>query len=148
MPTVNIKGKQYELTDEPTHGVVRDIRKKQKKMSIAFLMKYKGVLDTLDKNVSIQDAMVKIAEADAEGMSDYNEKMEDFLEVSVISLAKGKVWLPEDFYDMKESEYESLMKTCREHIGSDAAGFFGLSTTSSPPTESAQNETKTPDQPS
>lgn len=125
MQTVTIKGKEYELTEEPLHGVVRDIRKKQKKISVNFLMKYKKTLEELGENVSIQDAMVAIAEIDPDGMSDYNEKMEDFLEVSVVSLATGKVWVPEDFYELKESEYVSLLKTCREHIGSDATGFSG-----------------------
>ncbi|HPC12999.1 MAG TPA: hypothetical protein PLN36_01370 [Bacteroidales bacterium] len=148
MQTVTIKGKEYELTEEPLHGVVRDIRKKQKKISVNFLMKYKKTLEELGENVSIQDAMVAIAEIDPDGMSDYNEKMEDFLEVSVVSLATGKVWVPEDFYELKESEYVSLLKTCREHIGSDATGFFGISTMSSPPIEKEQTENKTPDQPS
>jgi hypothetical protein len=148
MQTVTIKGKEYELTDEPTHGVVRDIKKKQKRLSINFLMKYRQILDSLGQNVSIQDAMVKIAEHDPDGMSDYNEKMEDFLEVSIVSLAVGKVFVPDDFYDMKESEYNALITLCREHIGSDAAGFFGLSTMSSPQPENVQNETATPDQPS
>lgn len=146
MQTVTIKGKEYELTEEPTHGVVRDIRKKQKRTSIAFLLKYKDVLDALGPNVSIQDAMIKVAEKDAEGMSDYNEKMEEFLEISIISLATGKVWTPEDFDDIKESEFNQILLTCRNAIGSDAAGFFGISKPNSPPIEKEKSESKTPDQ--
>jgi hypothetical protein len=148
MDTVTIKGKEYKITDEPIHGIVRDIRRKQKKLSVAFIMKYKDTIEALGKNASVQEAMTKIAEIDPEGLSDYNDKMEEFIEVSVISLATGKLWIPEDFFDVKDSEFQEILIACQKTVGSDAAGFFGISTPNSPQTVSEENETKIPDQPS
>lgn len=135
MQTVTINGKEYELTNDPVHGIVRDIRKHQKKLSMGFLIKYKETLAAFKPNTPIQDAMMQIAEIDPEGMAEYNEDMEDFLEISIISLATGKLWKREDFYTIKDKEFRRILDLCKEVVGSDAEGFFGVSTTSSPQIE-------------
>jgi len=147
MQTIEINGKEYELTDNPTHGIVRDIKKFQKKLSMGFLLKYKDTIASFKPNTPIQEAMVQIAEIDPEGMAEYNEDMEDFFEISIISLATGKLWKREDFYNMKEKEFKSILDSCKEVVGSDAEGFFGISITSSPQTESEMNNEPIQEQP-
>lgn len=131
MQNVTINGKEYELTNEPVHGIVRDIRKKQKQLSVIFVMKYKDVIEGLGSKATVQEAMVKIAEYDPEGMSDFNDKMEEFIEISTISLATGKLWMPEDFYNIKEENFRNILLECQKAIGGGAANFFGVSTSSS-----------------
>ena len=47
----------------------------------------------------------------------------------------------EDFSDLKDSEYKIIISECQKILGSDVAGFFGVSRESLQQTPSVVNKT-------
>lgn len=125
MTSVVIKGTEYPLTNEPIHGIVRYVKKTQKSISMKFLLQYSEKLTEL-QDIPVEEAMRIIAKDDPDGMAEYNQEMEDFIETAAISLATGKIWTIDDFFDVKDSEYKNILSNCKEAIGGGVLDFFGI----------------------
>ncbi len=142
MPSVTIKGKEYELVDEPSHGIVRSVRNTQKSISVGFLLTFKDEMENI-KNKSVDEAMTYLGDKYPHQMLEYQNQMEEFLEVASISLATNAKWKESDFYDISEKEFKVILGTCQNHIKGSATDFFGVSTPSSSP-QSVVNEASQP----
>lgn len=147
MTSVVIKGQEYVLTNEPVHGVVRFIKNKQKEISLGFLLKYSGKLSQY-KDKPVEEAMRFISEEDPKGVAEYHQSMEEFIEMSVISLATGRLWTPDDFFNLKETEYKEIIDACRLAVGGTLQDFFGISLMNSNSPASAKNENDQSQKPS
>jgi hypothetical protein len=130
MPSVTIKGKEYELVGEPSHGIARDVRRKQKSISVGFLLTFRNDMQDI-KNKSVEEAMAYLGEKYPHKMLEYQHEMEDFLEIATISLATNVKWREEDFSDILESDFKAILGVCQKHLGGSATDFFGVSKPSS-----------------
>lgn len=121
MVSVTINNEEYKLTSEPYHGVVREVRKMQRKMLVDFLNRFKN---DLDGNMTIEDALAKVAEKHPGEFIEHSEVEEDFIVVSTISLATNKIWDIKDFDNIPFNEMDDIFQKCKDALGSDVNRFF------------------------
>jgi hypothetical protein len=122
MTSVVVNGVVYELTNEPIHGIVRAMKERQKQITIKFLSQNKEILPT-DK-MKIDDAMMLLVKERPMEMADYSSEIEELDRIGTISLATGHLFTEEDFFNVKESDLESVYDECSKALGGGMISFF------------------------
>ena len=123
MSTIVICGKEYELTDEPIHGIVRALKNRQKDITFKFLFDNKDLFED-DKNMTIDKAVEVIATKRPSSMAEYSNSLEEFDRMGTLSLATGHLFKEDDVFNMKESEFQEIYKKCSEAIGGGGMKYF------------------------
>ncbi len=121
MTTVIINDKEYELTNEPTHGVVRKVRRKQKELMISLIEKHS---DIIKPTMALDEAIGIILKEKPEDMREYTLETEEFESIATISLATGYMFTYKDFDDCSEKEFWNIYDKCVEVLGGNVTDFF------------------------
>jgi len=121
MSTVVICGKEYELTNEPIHGVVRALKDKQKSITFEFLFKNR---DIMDEKMGVEKAVEVIAIQRPTVFAEYDSALADFDLIGTISLATGHLFTNEELYNAKEKELTAIYEKCCEVLGGGGMKYF------------------------
>lgn len=119
---ITIAKKEYGLFDEPSHGVVREIKKMQEDISITFLKKHLSEIKNL--NVNINEALTKIFQDDPSEMVAFNDVTKEFNSLATISFATNTVWTSKKLENLPQREFKEILKKCTEIIGGDFTVFL------------------------
>lgn len=124
MSEVTINGKAYVLIKDPTHRSVRDMRTMQKAQATELLLKYKDEIQYAP-GVSVEQALFTVLSNHPTDLAEFQVRQDEFNDLATIALATGQSWAYEDFDDLGEREFRTLVETCKKALGGDAADFFG-----------------------
>ncbi len=146
---VTINGKEYPLTSNPSHGVVREVKASHRIFLSELLKKYSDKVK-IDPNQSIDAALGAIIAYNPDELITIRMREDEIVPITTISLATGHIFRYEDFQDVGEREYRDLYARCREALGGDSKDFFlpyvgsSSSTTNSPGRTSPRTTAKKP----
>jgi len=118
---VVLGGVTYDVSDKPSHGVVRGVRKLQKEITIGLIKKHR---DKFTKEMKVEEAMQKIFEEDPEEFANFTDANDEFIIAGTISLATNKLWTFDALAACYEEEIESALEKCKEKLGGDVTTFL------------------------
>lgn len=131
---------KYELTNNPTHGVVRKIRKERQDMIKTFLLLFK---DEVDFNKDLEEEIQNLMKKHPSEAIDFGYSEMDFKQRATISLALNKVFGEEDFDTLTEDQIGTIYDKCAETLGGDVDDFFSRSEAKSSQNLSGKRAEKT-----
>jgi hypothetical protein len=121
MSTVVICGKEYELTNEPIHGIVRALTEKQKAITYEFLFKNK---DMLNDKTEVSMAVKIIAETRPTAFAEYDNTLVNFELIGTLSLATNHLFTQDEIDSMKQKELMEVYETCKKALGGGGMEYF------------------------
>jgi len=119
--TITLGGIVYELTSEPSHGIVRAMRKMQKDLSFDLVKKHRAAFTA---GVKVEDALNKIFEDDPREVAAFAEMNEEFLLIGTISVATNKLWTNDALDLCTDREVKEAFEKCKEFLGGDVTAFL------------------------
>ena len=139
MANIEISGQIYELGNEPTHGVIKKIKRKKQAFLVELLKN--GNNETMIKEVSekVKDGntdkeelvqgiekelLSKVMNENPELLTKLTEFNEDFEDIATISIATNHIFDSEDLDDLTESEFQTILEKCKKSIGGSASDFL------------------------
>ena len=123
MAKIVINGEAFEPTNDPSHGIVRQLRRMQKNQTAELLNRYRGEMK-FDPGETIDIAIQRVVVAHPEEMTNLAMRNEEFNLIATISMAIGKVIAFEDLETIKENELNQIFEECVKILGGDANHFF------------------------
>lgn len=120
--TIVIAGKEYELFDEPSHGVVRAIKKMQREIVVTFINKHKEMVNNDREKVNA--ALMKILDENPAELAAYEDINAEFESLATISFATNIVWSFKKLENLSEKDFKALLDKSTEIIGGDFTVFL------------------------
>jgi hypothetical protein len=122
---VEIGGKTYTLTDNPSHGAVKRARREYKRMLYSQLD-----LDELReemseqelRNTEFEELLQRQLLKHPEQFALMQEDLKEYEDNATIMLAAGLT--EQEIEALGEKEYRELLEKCREVLGGGASVFF------------------------
>ena len=121
MSSIIVKGIAYELTDNPDHGIVRDVRKSNKEATNKFVRKYRK---DLKPGMTVPEALQAIFDKHPEEIIEFDDVGEQCIVASTISLATNKVWSFDMIDAAPYKEIKAAFEKAKETLGGDATTFL------------------------
>lgn len=121
MSSIVLNGVTYELTNEPSHGVVRGVRKLQKDISVSLIKKYRNKFSS---DVPIEEAMQQIFDEDPLEISNFTDANEEFIIAGTISLATNKIWTFDMIGACRDKEITAAFEKCKIMLDGDVTTFL------------------------
>lgn len=120
--TVEVDGEEYELTDNPSMGTVKEVQQ----MQMSLLMRNLSEEELRDmESFSESEFLGKII--DKKGMDAVGEMVwgRSILSAAqTISLATDEVFDIDEIEKMGSRDFQKLLNACEEELGGDADDFF------------------------
>lgn len=121
MSEITLNGVNYELTNTPSHGVVRGVKKIQKDISINLIKKYR---QKFTADTPVEDAMQQIFDEDPAEVANFTDATEEFTLIGTISLATNKIWTSDMLGVCSEQEVNAAYEKCKVMLGGDVQSFL------------------------
>lgn len=122
MVSVKINGKEFELTDNPSHGIVKKVKKMRMEGVIKLISTHKELVPA---NVSVDQAIGIIGANDPEAYTDYTITDNDYNIIATISLACERIFTHEELDAVGDKDLYDIYVECARTLGGDANTFFG-----------------------
>lgn len=120
-PSIVLNGIMYELSDNPSHGVIRLVKNMNKQLSISLIKRHREMFNT---DTPVQDALQKIFEENPEEFSEYTDATEEFEMLGTLSLATNKVWTSEGIAIIPEKDLKEALTKCNDILGGPIYNFL------------------------
>lgn len=117
-----------DFTNNPKHGVVREVREIRNRAITSFLKTYSSELSKLaeeDKDFDVNNAMVYLLKEHPDEFMEFQKQGEEADYICTISLATNKIWKIEELDELSFDEVEELFEKSKETLGGDIDRFFG-----------------------
>lgn len=125
--TVTINDEKFNISNKPSHGVVRKIKQEQTRILSKFLTAHKADVEMFikeNKDASIETAIEQIVVNNPDEALNYSIINEDFELIAAISLATNKMWAIDDFEDIEYNELIKIHEKCNDVIGGGYGSFL------------------------
>lgn len=119
--SIEINGVLYELTNDPSHGVVRNVRKMQKKIALSIIGKYEG---KFTPDIRLDEALQVIFKDNPEEIAEFSDASDEFMIIATISLATNKMWDSETLGMVSQTDVTAAFEKAKEVLGGDATTFL------------------------
>ena len=119
--SVVLNGVMYELSDNPSHGVIRAVKNMNKQLSIGLIREHR---EMFTNDTPVQEALQKIFEENPEEFSEYTDATEEFEILGTLSLATNKVWTSDGIAIISEKELKTALEKCTEVLGGPIYSFL------------------------
>lgn len=119
---------KIDFTNNPKHGIVREVRKIRNDAVTSFLKSYSSELSKLaeeDKDFDVTNAMVYLLKEHPDEFMEFQKKGEETDYICAISLATNKIWTIDELDELTFDEVEKLYDKSLETLGGDINRFFG-----------------------
>lgn len=121
MSSVIMNGVVYDLTNEPSHGVVRGVRKMQKEISIGLIKNHRAKFTS---STNVEEALQQIFDENPTEVATFTDANEEFSIVGTISLATNMLWTPDSLGVISNKEVTAAFEKCKEVLGGDVTTFL------------------------
>ena len=119
--SIVLNGVMYELSDNPSHGVIRAVKNMNKQLSIGLIREHR---EMFTNDTPVQEALQKIFEENPEEFSEYTDATEEFEILGTLSLATNKVWTSDGIAIIPEKELKVALEKCTEVLGGPIYSFL------------------------
>jgi hypothetical protein len=121
MSSVIMNGVAYELTNEPSHGVVRGVKKMQKEISIGLIKNHRKKFTS---DTSVENALQQIFDEDPSEVANFTDANEEFVIIGTISLATNTLWTTDMLGAVPEKEVMAAFEKCKTVLGGEVTTFL------------------------
>lgn len=120
-PSIVLNGIMYELSDNPSHGVIRAVKNMNKQLSVSLIKRHREMFSA---DTPVQDALQKIFEENPEEFSEYTDATEEFEILGMLSLATNKTWTSEGIAVVPEKDLKDALEKCKNILGGPIYSFL------------------------